>query len=408
MDSSNSSPAPGAAGPLAGIKVLDFGHMVMGPSCGLVLADLGAEVVRIEPPEGDPTRRLKGFGMGFFSCYNRNKSSVQLDLKQGELSREVMQRALQWADVVIENFAPGAMARLGLDYESAKSVNPRLVYCSLKGFLPGPYEDRLALDEVAQMMGGIAYMTGPTGTPLRAGGSVIDITGGVFGAVGILAALRERDLTGRGQLVQSALFESAAFYTGQHMAYFAMTGQQPRPMPERAHLFTVYDLFHTQDNDVFIAATSEQQWARFCEAFGLERLLADPSLATQADRLKVRPRVIAEVAAVLASLASDDIVERCAQARLPVAKVNRPDQLIDDPHLNESGQMLHTRLPDGRTARVPALPFKMDGRTLGIRQQPQEAGRQTREFLASLGYGDDEQVALARAGVFNQPADQAA
>lgn len=388
------------SGPLAGVKVLDFGHMVMGPSCGLVLADLGAEVVRIEPPEGDPTRKLKGFGMGFFSCYNRNKSSVMLDLKQGEDSREVLDRALRWADVLIENFAPDAMARLGLGYESVRAINPRLIYCSLKGFLPGPYEDRLALDEVAQMMGGVAYMTGPPGTPLRAGGSVIDITGGVFGAVGILAALRERDRTDRGQLVQSSLFESAAFYTGQHMAYFAMTGDQPQPMPARSHLFTVYDLFKTQDNDVFVAVTSEQQWNRFCQEFGFEQLLADPELATQNDRLKVRARLTATIAERFASLSSEDIVERCAAAKLPVAKVNRPDQLITDRHLVESGQLLDIALPEGGTARIPALPFKMNGHTFGVRQQPQAAGTQTRSFLHDLGYSEGEIERLEAARVF--------
>lgn len=399
MNTHNDTPS----GPLAGVKVLDFGHMVMGPSCGLVLADLGAEVVRIEPPSGDPTRKLKGFGMGFFSCYNRNKSSVMLDLKQGEDSREVLERALRWADVLIENFAPGAMARMGLGYETVQAINPRLVYCSLKGFLPGPYEERLALDEVAQMMGGVAYMTGPPGTPLRAGGSVIDITGGVFGAVGILAALREREHTGRGQLVQSSLFESAAFYTGQHIAYFAMTGEVPRPMPARSHLFTVYDLFKTRDNDVFVAVTSEQQWERFCREFGFAELLSDPAMATQNERLKVRARLTAAVAERFATLDSDDIVERCARAKLPVAKVNRPDQLITDHHLQASGQLLDIDLPQGGQARIPALPFKMDGRNLGVRLQPQPAGAQTRSFLHELGYSDGEIERLEAAHVFPSP-----
>ncbi len=323
-----------------------------------------------------------------------------LDLKQGEDSREVLRRALQWADVLIENFAPGAMARMGLDYETVRVAHPRLVYCSLKGFLPGPYEQRLALDEVAQMMGGVAYMTGPVGTPLRAGGSIIDITGGMFGAIGILAALRERERTGRGQLVQSALFETAAFYTGQHMAYFAMSGQIPQPMPARSHVFTVYDLFKTQDNDVFIAVTSEQQWVRFCEEFGFTDLLHDPRLKTQAERLGHRTELTASIAQRLQPLHSDLVVERCARVKLPVAKVNRPDQLIDDPHLQQSGQLLDVQTPDGGMARIPALPFQMDGRTLGVRQQPQPAGRQTGAFLRQLGFSDTEITALGAAGVF--------
>ncbi len=395
----SNTPAAGTLGPLHGIKVLDFGHMVMGPSCGLALADLGAEVMRIEPPQGDPTRQLKGFGIGFFPVYNRNKGSAQLNLKQGEDGQEVLRRALEWADVVIENFAPGVMAKLGADWERARQINPRVVYCSLKGYLPGPYQDRLALDEVAQMMGGIGYMTGPVGTPLRAGGSILDITGGLFGVIGILAALQERMRTGQGKLVESALFESAAFYTGQHMAYFSITGEIPRPMPSRSHLFTVYDLFHTLDNDVFIGATSEQQWERLCEEFDLQHLRADPAMATQTERLLVRPQIIEALAKRLVLLGSDEIVERCARAKLPAAKVNRPDQLIDDPHLHASGQMLDIDLPDGRSAHLPGLPLRLDGQPLGVRMQPQPAGRQTRAFLQQLGYGDTDIERLVEAQV---------
>lgn len=381
-------------GPLAGVKVLDFGHMVMGPSCGLVLADLGAEVVRIEPPGGDPTRRLKGFGLGFFTYFNRNKSSVMLDLKKGEDAQDVVKRAIAWADVVIENFAPGVMGHLGIDYASASAINPGVIYCSLKGFLPGPYENRLALDEVAQMMGGVAYMTGPVGQPLRAGGSIIDITGGMFGAIGILAALRERERTGKGQLIQSALFETAAFFTGQHMTYHAMSGEIPQPMPSRNHVFTVYDLFRTLDNDVFVAVTSEQQWERFCAAFGFAELRDNPAMATQQDRLNVRAEIIDAVAARLAGMPSEEVVERCAEAKIPVAKVNRPDQLMTDRHLVESGQMIGVDLPDGRNVPLPALPFRMDGRVLGVRQQPMAAGEYTATFLQELGYSEDKVSSL--------------
>lgn len=387
-------------GPLAGVRVLDFGHMVMGPSCGLILADLGAEVVRIEPPAGDPTRKLKGFGLGFFTYFNRNKSSAMLDLKQGEESAEVVRRALAWADVLIENFAPGVMGNLGMSWETVRTINPRLIYCSLKGFLPGPYQNRLALDEVAQMMGGMAYMTGPIGTPMRAGGSVVDITGGMFGAIGILAALRERERTGWGQLIQSSLFETAAFYTGQHMAYSAISGEIPQPMPARSPLFTVYDLFKTRDNDVFVAVTSEQQWLRFCDEFDFPELKADPAMVTQSERLQVRARILSVVATRFAALSSDEIVARCVEVKLPVAKVNRPDQLMTDTHLQESGQLLQTRLPDGRNVPLPALPFKMAGRTFGVRQQPAPAGTHTRQFLQTLGYSDSEVAALAQAHVF--------
>ncbi len=395
-----------AGKPLEGVKVLDFGHMVMGPSCGLVLADLGAQVIRIEPPGGDPTRKLKGFGLGFFTCFNRNKASAQFDLKQNEQAQEFIPRALKWADVVIENFAPGVMKKLGMDYAAASVINPRLIYCSLKGFLPGPYEDRLALDEVAQMMGGMAYMTGPAGKPMRAGGSIVDITGGMFGAIGILAALRQREQTGRGQLIQSALFETAAFYTGQHMAYSAMSGEIPKPMPERDHVFTVYDLFDTQDSQVFVAVTSEQQWQRFCEEFSLPHLYARQDYSTQAERLKDRANLIAAIAEVLRSLGSDEVVMRCARAKLPVAKINRPDQLKDDEHLVQSRQLLATQLPDGREVSIPALPFRMSEHEFQVSLQPQTAGRQTRDFLMELGYSA-EQIETMEQSQFIQTVEEA-
>jgi crotonobetainyl-CoA:carnitine CoA-transferase CaiB-like acyl-CoA transferase len=191
--------------PLAGIRVVECTHMVMGPTCGMILADLGAEVIKVEPVGGDNTRRLQGSGAGFFAAFNRNKKSLAVDT-QDPRGREIVLKLVAGADVFCENFRSGAMARLGFDYASMSALNPRLVYVSHKGFLPGPYEHRTALDEVVQMMGGLAYMTGPEGRPLRAGSSVNDIMGGMFGALGALAALRLRDATGRGREVASALF----------------------------------------------------------------------------------------------------------------------------------------------------------------------------------------------------------
>ncbi len=193
--------------PLEGVRVVEFAHMVMGPSCGLVLADLGAEVIKVEPLAGDNTRRLEAAGSGFYPVFNRNKKSLAIDLQQPD-GRDVVRKLLRTADVLTENFRPGALDKLGFSHETLSAENPRLVYCSLKGFLTGPYEHRLALDEVTQMMGGLAYMTGLPDRPLRAGASVIDIVGGTFAAVGILAALRERETTGRGKRVTSALFET--------------------------------------------------------------------------------------------------------------------------------------------------------------------------------------------------------
>ena len=281
--------------PLTGIKVVEFTHMVMGPAVGMILADLGAEVIKIEPMGGDNTRRLKGSGAGYFPMYNRNKRSICLDLKSPE-GKKVALQLLEKADVMIENFRPGAVDKLGFGYDALSKLNPKLIYCSEKGFLKGPYENRTALDEVAQMMGGLAYMTGPPGRPLRAGASVIDVTGGMFGVIAILSALQQRHTTGKGQMVQASLFETTIYLVGQHMAQFAVTGSPAAPMPARVSAWAIYDVFDTKDDDkVFVGVVSDTQWKVFCQAFGLIDFAADESLAANngrvAQRDKVKPRI---------------------------------------------------------------------------------------------------------------------
>ena len=267
--------------PLKGIRVIELTHTILGPSCGMILGDLGAEVIKVEPVDGDRTRKLKGFGGGFFGYFNRNKQSLALDADAPE-GRAVLVKLLQSADVMIENFAPGSMSKRGLGPEHLEKINPRLVYCALKGFLPGPYEKRPALDEVVQMMGGLAYMTGPSGRPLRAGTSVVDILGGLFGAFGTVLTLQQRKHTGKGGLVESALFESVVFLMGQHLAITAMNGAPPPPMPERVSSWAIYEIFNTKDGQqVFIGITSDGQWKRFCEFFGQQDLAADPEARDQ-------------------------------------------------------------------------------------------------------------------------------
>ena len=234
--------------PLTGLKVVEFTHMVMGPTCGMVLADMGAEVIKVEPIEGDRTRHLLGSGAGFFPMFIRNKKSIALDLRSPE-GVKVAQALCAGADVVLENFKPGTMVKYGLDYASLAKTNPKVIYVSHKGFLPGPYEHRVALDEVVQMMGGLAYMTGRPGDPLRAGTSVNDIMGGMFGAIGALGALIQRGITGRGQEVQSALYENNVFLVGQHMLQFAITGQAAAPMPDRISAWAVYDVFTVKNGE---------------------------------------------------------------------------------------------------------------------------------------------------------------
>ncbi len=374
-------PSPAGSLPLDGIRVIEFTHMIMGPTCGMILADLGAEVIKIEPPGGDKTRTLPGLGVGFFRSFNRNKKSIVLDLQTPD-GLSAAKGLIGDSDVLIENFRPGLMTQLGLGYETLKASFPRLIYVSHKGFLPGPYESRLALDEVVQDMAGLTYMTGPVGRPLRAGTSVNDIMGGMFGAVGVMAALRERDRTGRGQEIQSALFENCALLASQHMQQYQMTGEPPPPFPERVSAWSVYDTFTVAEGaQLFIGAVSDRQFLTLCDLLKRPDLAQDPALATNAQRVALRPQLLAQLADTLRHLAIDDLCTQLEQAGLPYARVVRPDQLVNDPHLIASGGLAPMQTDTGETTQVVLLPLLMDGRRLGVRQPLAKIGEHTHEVL---------------------------
>ncbi|MGJ8536827.1 MAG: CaiB/BaiF CoA transferase family protein [Parasphingopyxis sp.] len=355
--------------PLEGLKVIEFTHMVMGPSIGLILGDLGADVIKVEPEGGDHTRRLLGSGAGYFPMFNRNKRSVCLDLKS-EKGKAEARRLVDEADVMIENFRPGALAKLGLGPENLTESNPRLIYCSAKGFLTGPYEDRTALDEVAQMMGGLAYMTGPPGRPLRAGASVIDVTGGMFGVIGILAALERRHNTGKGGEVKCSLFETTAFLVGQHIAQKAVTGTSAPPMPARVSAWAVYDVFETANTDeqLFVGVVSDPQWKLFCEVMELDEFAADPALALNNERVRQRDRILPVIRDLFAGMTRDEIVGKLESIGLPFAPIMRPDDLLEDQHLLAGGGFVDVTLDDGTEAKLPALPVEVDGERMGLRQ----------------------------------------
>jgi len=389
--------------PLAGVRVVEFTHMVMGPAAGLILADMGADVVKIEPASGDNTRRLPGSGAGYFPMYNRNKRSLCIDLKS-EAGREAVLKLVDSADVLIENFRPGTMERLGFGYDALKARNPRLVYCSEKGFLPGPYEHRTALDEVAQMMGGLAYMTGPPGRPLRAGTSVIDVQGGMFGSTAILAALYQRDRTGHGQQVTASLYESTVFLVGQHMAQYAVTGEPAAPMPARVSAWAIYQVFDTGDDDqVFVGVVSDKQWKRFCEAFGLTEFAADESLATNNDRVTHKDRILPVIKDTFRQYTNKALMEKLDKTGLPFAPIARPEELFDDPHLLASQGLLEITVTDGKRTgervRLPALPVEMSGQRFGIHHDVPRAGQHTREVLADIGYSTEQIDAMVGDGV---------
>ena len=388
MPKANKAPLP-----LAGLRVVEFTHMVMGPTCGMVLADMGAEVIKVEPIDGDRTRHLLGAGAGFFPMFNRNKKSIAIDLHK-PAGAEVARRLAATADVVAENFKPGTMGKYGLDYATLSQVNARLIYVSHKGFLPGPYEHRVALDEVVQMMGGLAYMTGRPGDPLRAGTSVNDIMGGMFGAIGALGALIQRGITGKGQEVQSALFENNVFLVGQHMLQYAITGQPAAPMPARISPWAVYDVFTVKDGEqIFLAAVSDAQWVTFCDALGFADLKVEAQYASNNDRVRARPTLMPLLRERLASRSAAELAALLEAHELPFAPIRKPEELFDDEHLLATGGLADITLPDGehagQTVQTTLFPFTMGGQRLGVRLSPPTLGQHTAELLAGLGYTTD-------------------
>ncbi|MFM8625129.1 MAG: CaiB/BaiF CoA transferase family protein [Betaproteobacteria bacterium] len=385
--------------PYAGLRVLEFTHMVMGPTCGMMLADLGAEVIKVEAigqgRKGDATRYLLGSGAGFFAMFNRNKKSLALDL-QSQAGIEAVLRLVTGADILIENFKPGTMDKLGLDYARLKRLNPRLIYVSLKGFLPGPYEQRTALDEVVQMMGGLAYMTGRPGDPLRAGTSINDIMGGMFGAMGAMAALADRQRTGLGQEVQSALFENNVLLVAQHIMQYAVTGQPAAPMPARISAWGIYDVFKVRDEEqIFLAVVTDSAWKSFCEAFDFADLQADARLASNNDRVRQRDWLMPVLRQRLADFSAAELGRIFESRGLPFAPITRPQDLLQDPHLLATGGLAPMQLPDGRDTLTALLPITLDGRRPGLRLSPPRLGEHNQAILTELGYSEDQIKALS-------------
>ena len=391
--------------PLAGLRVVEFTHMVMGPTCGMILADLGAEVIKVEPLGGDSTRHLLGSGAGFFGTFNRNKKSLAVDVKDPQ-GLEIVLKLVAGADVFSENFKTGTMDKLGLGYAELAKLNPGLVYVSHKGFLPGPYEHRTALDEVVQMMGGLAYMTGPEGRPLRAGTSVNDIMGGMFGAIGALAALSQRQHTGRGQEVQAALFENNVLLVAQHMMQFAVTGKPAAPMPSRISAWGIYDVFTVKDQEqVFLAAVSDTQWHLMCEEFGFADLRADARLSSNNDRVRAREWMMPQLRERFAHYSAAELSARFEKIGLPYAPITKPQDLFNDPHLLATGGLSPVRVPADASGagreidtRTALLPLSMDGHRLPLRSAPPSLGQDTRSLLQSLGYDDDAIDTLIQQG----------
>jgi crotonobetainyl-CoA:carnitine CoA-transferase CaiB-like acyl-CoA transferase len=387
--------------PLEGVRVLELGHIIAGPSAGLLLADLGADVIKVERPgEGDQSRGMPAGTSANFHFLNRNKRSIAIDLKGSADGRALFLRLVTGADVVIDNFAYGAVEGLGLGYDVLARVHPGIIYLALKGFLPGPSEARPFLDELAQMSAGLAFMTGPRGQPLRAGASIVDVGAAAYGVIAVLAALHQRAKTGRGQKITSGLFETVVFWVGQWLAQHAATGQPSVPMPEIRQGtrmgWGIYQLFTAADGEqVFIGITSNAHWERFCAEFGLADLLADERLSDNSKRVAARAWLPARIAEEMLKYPSAALAERLARAKIPYAPLRRPDQLVDDPHLNASDQWIATPLPGRPPAKLPKMPVRSSAYEFGLRRPAPQLGEHTREVLQEFGLSKDDIDALA-------------
>lgn len=382
--------------PLEGITVVEMTHMIMGPSCGQFLALLGAEVIKVEPPEGDKTRHLTGMGRGFFPTFNRGKRSITLDLKS-QAGRLALDRLLSGADVFVENFRDQSLAKMGFAPDALRTKHSHLVIASCKGFLHGPYQDRTAMDEVVQMMTGMAYMTGPTGRPLRIGSSANDIMGGLFGAFTVVAALMERRQTGVGRAIRVGLFENCLLLVAQHMVQYDIEGREAPPMPEREFSWPVYDIFTTRDQrQVFVGAVTERQWAALCQCLGLETLLDDPDLRTKMDQIDARSRTIPIFAKAIARRDFTDLIDRFECDGIPFSPIHRPAEMYQDVHVMRPGGLHHSSLPDGQAFRAPGLPVEVDGAIpVPASVDIAEIGADTVAVLSGLGLSADEIAAAA-------------
>jgi crotonobetainyl-CoA:carnitine CoA-transferase CaiB-like acyl-CoA transferase len=371
--------------PLDGVRVIEMTHMVMGPTCGMILAQLGAEVIKVEPPAGDKTRTLGGMGTAFFPLFNRGKRSVVLDFEKAE-DRETMHRLLGTADVFLENFRDGLLDKQGLGADEVRRRHPHLIVAGHKGFLSGPYEHRPALDEVVQMMSGLAAMTGTKEKPQRVGSSANDIMGGMFGVISILAALyQKRGGASSGADIRIGLFENCLFLVAQHMVQYEMTGIKPLSMPEREHAWPIYDIFETAGgNRIFIGVVTEGHWQSFCREFGLQELLDDPSLRTTTDRILARARILPRVAEVIKGWDKAALSAKLDALNICFSPINRPEDLFDDPHVLRPGGLVNNINADGAPFRVPALPIEWNGANIGEGLKVPALGADTAAIRAEL------------------------
>ena len=384
-------------GALAGLKVLDCTHVIAGAYCSMVLADLGADVIKIEPPAGESTRGMRGAGGGFraFDYVNRNKRTIALDLST-ERGAEVVRRLVETADVFVENYRPGSMDRMGLGYERLSAINPRLVYCSVSGFgLDGPYRERGGFDLVTQAMSGIMSFVGEAGSdqPCSTAVPISDLNAGVFGAVGVLAALQSRHTTGKGQHVETSLLESALAYTIWETGMYLSSGEVATRNGARHRLAAPYEPLKTADGHIVVGVNSQRLWKRFCEALGDAGLCEHPDFNSPAGRMKHRDALQARLETVLARDTTANWLPKFEAVGVPAGPLNTIAEAWDDPQVKARGL-----LGEAGGRRFVKTPIKLHDTPVELARGPGEVGEHTREVLAEAGYSDGEIESLVASG----------
>jgi crotonobetainyl-CoA:carnitine CoA-transferase CaiB-like acyl-CoA transferase len=379
--------------PLDGVRVVDLTQVMGGPFCTMQLGDLGADVIKVEPPAGDLSRsmggdqlRMPGDDNAPFFALNRNKRSIVLDLTL-ERNREVVRALVATADVLVESFRPGVTKRLGVDYDSVAAINPRLIYASISGFgQTGPYANRPGFDLIAQGMSGIMSVTGePNGPPVKSGVPIADMAVGLIATNGVLAALIARGTTGRGQHIDTSLFESALAMSVWESTEYWATGQAPHAMGSAHRLSAPYQAFRTGDGYITLAALTPQQWQRLCETLDRAALANDPRFATNAARMANKTGLVREIEDALAGRTTGEWVDLMLAAGVPAGPIQDLAQVFADPHTRARHMVEEIDHPVAGTVRTLGFPLKMSETPLRVRRAPPLLGEHTAEILRELG-----------------------
>jgi len=394
-------PAPGA---LSGLRVLDLSRILSGPFATMTLADLGADVIKVEQPgHGDDTRQwgppFQGDEAAYFLSVNRNKRSIAVDLKSAD-GLALVRRLCQQVDVVVENFRPGTAARLGLGYEQLGSDHPGLVYASISGYgQTGPDGERPGYDAIAQARSGIMSVTGePDGPPVRVGVSSADLVAGMWAVIGILAALRERDRTGRGQWVDISLLDgSVSWLTYVASGYFA-SGEVPRRYGSAHPTIAPYQAFPTADDHLMVAVGNDGLWRRFAPVVGLTELVDDPRFATNPQRVRNREQLVELITRALAPHGALEWARRCADAGVPVSPIQSVEQVMGDPQVLARGMVTTVEHPTAGTVRTVGCPVRLSSTPPTVRLPPPTLGQHTADVLGELGVDADQLTRLRAAG----------